>query len=263
MQKRVNGVTLNYEVFGESGPWVVLSHSLLCDLTMWGPQIDALKNNYRVLAFDTRGHGGSEATEGAYSFDQLASDSKALLDSLKINRPHWVGLSMGGMIGMTYAINFPDSFSSLVLCNTTSRMPLENQSVWQERIDSAKNHGIKSMVPGVLARWFTKSFLSQPRQELDFISNLIQQTSVTGYIGCCHAVSKVNCTDRLNEINVPIKIIAGDADMSTPVSMSLDIQSAASGSDLSVIKNASHLSNIEQPQQFNEAMLAFLNQYSS
>ncbi|MDC1312357.1 alpha/beta hydrolase, partial [Burkholderiales bacterium] len=118
MKKRVNGVTLNYELFGNSGPWVVLSHSLMCDLTMWGPQIDILKNDYRVLSFDTRGHGGSEATEGAYSFDQLALDSKALIDSLEINRPHWLGLSMGGMIGMTYAVNFPDSLASLILCNT-------------------------------------------------------------------------------------------------------------------------------------------------
>lgn len=262
MKKRVNGVTLNYELFGNSGPWVVLSHSLMCDLTMWGPQIDILKNDYRVLAFDTRGHGGSEATEGAYSFDQLALDSKALIDSLEINRPHWLGLSMGGMIGMTYAVNFPDSLASLILCNTTSRMPPENLSVWQERIDSAQNSGIKGMVPGVLERWFTQAFLSQSRPELEFISNLIEQTSVNGYVGCCQAVSKINCTGRLNEIDAPTKIIAGDSDKSTPVSMSLEIQEAMPGSSLSVIAGASHLSNIEQPQQFNAAMLSFLRQRS-
>ncbi len=263
MQKRVNGVVLNYEVFGDSGPWVVLSHSLMCDLTMWGPQIDILKNDYRVLAFDTRGHGGSEATEGPYSFDELALDSKALIDSLKIIRPHWIGLSMGGMIGMTYAVNFPGSFASLILCNTTSRMPPENLPAWQERVDSAKNGGIKGMVPGVLARWFTEPFLSQPRPEVEFVSNLIQQTSVTGYVGCCHAISKINCTSRLNEINAPIEIIAGDSDMSTPVAMSLEMQAAAPGSNLSIIAGASHLSNIEQPQQFNASILAFLGQHST
>ena len=141
MRALVNGVTLNYEVFGGSGPWVVLSHSLMCDLTMWGAQIDALKSNYRVLAFDTRGHGASGGPEGAYSLDQLAADAKALLDSLEIKNPHWVGLSMGGMIGMTYAINFPNSFASLVLCDTTSRMPPEAQPAWKERIDIAKKTG--------------------------------------------------------------------------------------------------------------------------
>ena len=261
MQKKVNGIKLNYEVFGDSGAWVVLSHSLSCDLTMWGPQIDVLRKNYRVLAFDTRGHGGSEATEGAYSLDQLVLDSKMLLECLQIDRPHWVGLSMGGMIGMTYAINFPDSFASLILCDTTSRMPYENQSAWQERIDSAKKNGMEGLVSSVLARWFTDSFRSQPRPELDFVSNLIKQTPVAGYFGCCYAISTINCTDRLSEINVPVKIIVGDSDVSTPVSMSREIQASVPGSDLSVITGASHLSNLEQPQQFNEAMLNFLRQH--
>jgi len=261
MQKRVNGVTLNYEIFGDSGAWVVLSHSLSCDLTMWGPQIDVLRQNYRVLAFDTRGHGGSEATEGAYSLDQLALDSKMLLEGLQIDRPHWVGLSLGGMIGMIHAINFPNSFASLTLCDTTSRMPSENQSAWQERIDSARNNGMKGLVSNVLGRWFTDSFRSQPRPELDFVSNLIQQTPVAGYVGCCHAISAINCTDRLSEINVPVKIIVGDSDVSTPLSMSHEIQAAVPGSSLSIIVGASHLSNLEQPGQFNEVMLNFLGQH--
>ena len=262
MRALVNGVALNYEVFGGSGPWVVLSHSLMCDLTMWGAQIDALKSNYRVLAFDTRGHGASGGPEGAYSLDQLAADAKALLDSLEIKNPHWVGLSMGGMIGMTYAINFPNSFASLVLCDTTSCMPPEAQPAWKERIDIAKKDGMKALVSGTLERWFTDSFRSQPRPELEFVASLIENTSVTGYVGCCHAIHKINCTDRLAEIQVPIKIIVGDSDVGTPVSMSQEIQDAAPGSSLTVIEGASHLSNLEQPQQFNKALLDFLKEDS-
>ncbi|MDA1330870.1 MAG: alpha/beta fold hydrolase [Proteobacteria bacterium] len=262
MRLQVNGVTLNYEVFGDSGPWVVLSHSLMCDLKMWGAQIDALKSHYRVLAFDTRGHGGSEAPEGAYTLDQLAIDAKALLDRLDIKNPHWIGLSMGGMIGMTYAIKFPNSFASLVLCDTTSRMPLEAQPALRERIAIAKKEGMKALVSGTMERWFTDSFLSQPRPEIEFVASLIEKTPVAGYVGCCHAISQINCTERLAEIKVPIKIIVGDSDVGTPVSMSKEIQAAAPGSSLTVIEGASHLSNLEQPQQFNKALLDFLKEHS-
>ena len=262
MRLLANGITLNYEVFGDSGPWVVLSHSLMCDLTMWGAQIDALKNHFRVLAFDTRGHGASEAPDAPYTLDQLAVDVKELLDSLEINSPHWVGLSMGGMIGMVYAIQFPNSFASLTLCDTTSRMPLEVQPAWRERIDIANAEGMKALVPGTMERWFTGSFLSEPRPELKFISTLIEKTPVNGYVGCCHAISQINCTDRLGEIQVPIKIMVGDSDVGTPVSMSKEIQAATHGSSLTIIEGASHLSNVEQPQQFNKALLDFLKEQS-
>ena len=261
MKTQANGITINYEIFGDSGPWVVLSHSLLCDLTMWGPQIDALRSNFRVVAFDTRGHGQSEAPDGDYTLDLLAADAKELLDNMDIVRPHWVGLSMGGMIGMTYGINYPDSLSSLVLCDTASRMPPEVQAAWGERIIVAKRDGTQGLVSATIARWFTATFREQPRPEIDFVAKLIEQSSVEGYAGCCHAISKINCTNRLNEIRVPTKIIVGDADVSTPVSMSAEIQSAIPNSSLTVIAGASHLSNLEQPQQFNEAMLGFLEPF--
>lgn len=262
MLERVNGVNINYEIFGNAGPWVVMSHSLMCDLTMWAPQIQALKSDFRILAMDTRGHGKSEAPVGEYTLEELASDARELLNKLEIERPHWVGLSMGGMIGMTYAIEKPNSFASLVLCDTTSRIPETLYSTWQSRIDSARNNGMSSMVAGTLERWFTDEFRSEPRPELNFVTNLIESTPVTGFIGCCHAIPKINCTDRLHEIQEPIKIIVGEQDAGTPVSMSEEIHSAAPGSELKIINGASHLSNLEKPQEFNEALLDFLKQHS-
>jgi 3-oxoadipate enol-lactonase len=124
MKIAANGIQVNYQVEGD-GPWVVMSHSLACSLAMWTPQIAALRSRYRVLAFDTRGHGASDAPAGAYTLEQLADDLHGLLAALKVERPHFVGLSMGGMIGMTYALKYPGVFRSLVLCDTTSRFPPE------------------------------------------------------------------------------------------------------------------------------------------
>jgi 3-oxoadipate enol-lactonase len=133
MRTNSNGIAINYEVSG-SGPWVVMSHSLACSLQMWAPQAGALETRYRVLRFDTRGHGGSDAPAGAYTLEELAEDLHGLLAALDVQRPHFVGLSMGGMIGMTYALAHPGVFRSLVLCDTTSRYPAEAAGVWTDRI---------------------------------------------------------------------------------------------------------------------------------
>lgn len=259
MKRKLNDISVNYEIFGNDGPWVVLSHSLMCDLTMWGPQIDVLKADYRVLAYDTRGHGGTDAPDGEYTLDELASDAYELLAALDIHKPHWVGLSMGGMIGMTAALNYPNLFSSLVLCDTTSRIPEEMHSAWKDRIRVSQEKGMASLVSSTLERWFTDDFRAEPRPELRFVSNLIESTPVAGFVGCCHAIPKINCTSRLHEIKEPIKIIVGKEDVGTPVKMSEEIHAASRESSLTVLDNASHLSNLEQPQQFNEALLSFLS----
>jgi 3-oxoadipate enol-lactonase len=257
MKVKANGIQINYQIEG-NGPWVVMSHSLACAISMWDEQADALKSKYKVLRFDTRGHGGSDAPAGAYSLDTLAEDLHGLLGALGVKNPHFVGLSMGGMIGMSYALKYPGVFRSLVLCDTSSRIPPEAQPVWDERIKTALEQGMAPLVEPTLKRWFTEPFLAKRNSVVERVAKLIRETPPQGYAGCCHAIPKINLTDRLGAIKCPTQIIVGDKDVGTPVPMSEAIQKAIPGSELVVIPEASHLSNLEQPAAFNAALLRFL-----
>ena len=257
MKIKANGIQINYDVEGD-GPWLVMSHSLACDVRMWDEQLQALKGKYRVLRFDTRGHGGSDAPDGAYTLDMLADDLHGLLQALKIERPHFVGLSMGGMIGMTYALKHPGALRSLVLCDTSSRIPPEALPVWQERIQTVTAKGMEPMVEPTLKRWFTEPFLTRRPPVIERVAGMIRSTPPKGYIGCCQAIPKINLTDRLGAIKGPVQVIVGEQDAGTPVAMSEAIQQAIPGSELVVLPSASHLSNLEQPEAFNRALSAFL-----
>jgi 3-oxoadipate enol-lactonase len=257
MKATANGIQINYTVEG-SGPWVVMSHSLACSLEMWDPQVEILAGDYRVLRFDARGHGRSDAPAGAYTLEQLADDVHGLLQALEVERPHFVGLSMGGMIGMTYALKHPGRFRSLVLCDTSSRLGPEVQPVWDDRIKTATGMGMEPLVEPTLKRWFTEAMLAKRPPVLDEVAAMIRATPALGYAGCCHAIPRINVTARLKEIGCPIQIIVGEQDAGTPVAMSREIHDAAPGSELVIIPNASHLSNLEQPEAFNRALGEFL-----
>ena len=257
MKIRTNGIDLNYVVDGE-GPWVVMSHSLACNASMWDEQVAVLKRSFRVLRFDTRGHGASDAPAGAYTLEMLSEDLLALLDGLGITSAHYVGLSMGGMIGMTFALKHPGRFSSLVLCDTSSRVPPEAGPVWDGRIKTAAEQGMEPLVEPTLQRWFTEPFYKSSKAMMARIGQMIRSTPAAGYIGCCHAIPRINLTDRLGAIKCPVQVIVGDQDVGTPVAMSQAIQNAIPGSELVVIPSASHLSNLEQPQAFNNALTDFL-----
>ena len=258
MKARINGIQINYEIEGSSGPWVTLSHSLACNLRMWDEQAELLRRRYRVLRFDTRGHGGSDAPGGVYTLDQLAEDLRGLLDILGIEQTHFVGLSMGGMIGMTFGLEYPGVFKTLVLCDTSSRIPPEAQTVWDGRIRTALGQGMEPLVEPTLQRWFTESFRNLRPDMMKRVGEMIRATPVTGYVGCCHAIPKIDLTDKLTSLEAPTLIIVGDQDLGTPVPMSEAIHDAIPDSELVVIKNASHLSNLEQTEDFNTALDRFL-----
>lgn len=257
MKANSNGISIHYVVEGQ-GPWVVMSHSLACNVSMWDEQAAVLARSFRVLRFDTRGHGATDAPAGAYDLDTLADDLVGLLDVLKVDHAHYVGLSMGGMIGMTAALKHPARFASLALCDTSSRVPPEAAPVWEGRIKAAKEQGMEPLVEPTLQRWFTEPFYTAQKAVMTRVGQMIRSTPVAGYIGCCHAIPKINLTDRLGAIRCPARVIVGDQDVGTPVAMSRAIQEAIPGSDLVVIPSASHLSNLEQPQAFNRALTEFL-----
>lgn len=257
MKIKANGIDINYAVEGE-GPWVTLSHSLACNLDMWAPQIDVLSRKYKVLRYDTRGHGQSSAPAGEYTLDQLADDAKALFDALNIKRTHWLGLSMGGMIGQTFALKYPGIFQSMVLADTTSRRAPDAAKLWGDRMRVAGEKGMEPLVESTLARWFTEPYRNSHKDVVARIAGDIRSTPAVGYIGCCHAISKIDLTDRLHEIKCPALVIVGEQDMGTPPAMAREIHDNLAGSALKVIPSAAHLSNIEQAAAFNSAVMAFL-----
>lgn len=257
MKIKCNGIELQYVVEG-SGPWVVMSHSLACDATMWDEQARVLGRDHRVLRFDTRGHGGSDAPEGGYTLEMLADDAKGLLDGLGIRSCHWVGLSLGGMIGQTFALKYPGIFKTLTLCDTASSYGPEAAQMWQERISTANEKGMAALVEATLGRWFTEPFRQSRKDTMERVSKMIRNTPVAGYAGCCHAIPKLNLTHRLKEIRCPTLVLVGEQDMATPVAAAREIHSAIGGAELVIIPSAAHLSNIEQAEAFNRALLDFL-----
>ncbi|MBI1395230.1 MAG: 3-oxoadipate enol-lactonase [Betaproteobacteria bacterium] len=258
MRVETNGIRIHCEVEGD-GPWLLMSHSLACDSRMWREQIDVFKGRFRVLAFDTRGHGRSDAPDGAYTLEQLADDLEGLMEAVGVERCHYMGLSMGGMIGMTHALKYPGRFESLILCDTSSRIPAEAAPVWKQRIDMALSQGMGPLVQPTLVRWFTENFRKARPDMMDRVGGLIRETPVAGYVGCCHAIPKIDLTDRLATVQVPTLVVVGDSDAGTPLEMSREIQLALPGAQLAVIPSASHLSNLEQPDVFNFLVGRFLD----
>jgi 3-oxoadipate enol-lactonase len=257
MKIRANGIEISYLVEGE-GPWITMSHSLACNLHMWDEQAAVLAKHFRVLRFDTRGHGASQAPKGPYTLEQLADDLKGLLDALGVKQTHYVGLSKGGMIGQTFALKYPGILQTLVLADTTSRYPPEAAPIWAERIKVAETQGMEPLVQPTLERWFTAPFRSANPGKVQRIADQIRTTPVAGYVGCSHAIPKINVTARLRELDVPALVIVGEQDMGTPVAMAREIHENYPGSELVVIPSAAHLANVEQPGAFNAALADFL-----
>jgi 3-oxoadipate enol-lactonase len=259
MNITVNGINIQYDLAGpEEAPVVTFSHSLATDLSMWDPQVEALSAGFRVLRYDTRGHGGTDAPDGPYSFDLLAGDVVGLLGALGISRTCFIGLSMGGMIGQVLGMKHPGVLDGLVLCDTSCVMPDDARPVWSERIASVQAEGMEGQVEPTIERWFTAPYRQAHSGDLDPVRDLIRKTNPAGYIGCCHAIRSLDFSDQIAGITVPTLIIVGEDDPGTPVSAARAIHDRIEGSDLVILKSAAHLSNMEQPEAFNAAISAFL-----
>jgi 3-oxoadipate enol-lactonase len=263
MKITANGISINYQLEGPAaGPVVTLSHSLATNLSMWDPQVRALASRYRVVRYDTRGHGGTDAPAGPYALEQLAEDARALLRALGIARTHFIGLSMGGFIGQLLALTHPEMLQSLVLCDTTSRVPPEAGPMWDERIRVAQTQGMEPHVEPTIGRWFTAPFREGRADVVNPVRAIIRGTHPQGYIGCCHAIAALDLTDRLGGIRIPTLVIVGEDDPATPVAASRMIHERIQGSELVILKSASHLSNLEQAEAFNRAITTFLGKHT-
>jgi 3-oxoadipate enol-lactonase len=257
MKVHANGIDIRYEISGK-GPVVTLSHSLASDLTMWDGLAAALADRYTVLRYDTRGHGATAAPDGAYSFAQLVGDVAGLLDALNIERTHFVGLSMGGMIAQHFALAHPGRLDKLVIASSSSRTPPEARAIWDERIELARDQGMQAHVEATLGRWFTASWRASHPEVMARIGGLITATPVAGYAGCGAAICDLDLTDKLAAVRAPTLVLVGADDPGTPPALSNAIAKAIPGARLEVVPAASHLLNIEQAATFNRLVGDFL-----
>ena len=259
MKIAVGGNQVNYELNGPpSAQVLMLSHALATNLTLWDPQMVVLLQDYRVLRYDTMGHGGTNAPPGPYTLDQLAEQAGGLLAALGIEGIHFLGISLGGMIGQMLALKMPRLLRSLVLSNTTSSIQEEAQPLWRERIRIAESEGMEPLVEPAIGRWFTPPFRAAHPEVLDRVRGMIRSTSPNGYSGCCHAIAALNLTERLHGIRMPVLVITSEEDLGTPPAMSHTIHEKIAGSELVTLRSASHLSNMEQPEAFTRTVTTFL-----
>ena len=249
---------INYQTFGDSThPTIVFSNSLGTNLCMWQPQIDFFSQDHFVVCYDSRGHGASSAPKGPYSIDQLGQDVVNLLDHLNIKKAAFCGISMGGLTGQWLAINQPNRFSHVVICNTAAKIGQE--ATWTDRAALVREQGLTPIASTAAGRWFTEVFVQSNADIVAKLSNDLGAGSPEGYASCCEALAKADLCTQLKDISVPVLIITGLQDSVTTVADAQFLQKRVKGSQLFEI-NASHISNIEQPTIFNERIKKFLNE---
>jgi 3-oxoadipate enol-lactonase len=254
---KANGIDVNYELGGPAdAPVVMLSNSFLTDYGMWDFQMPAFAAKYRVLRYDSRGHGGTQATPGPYSIELLAADAVALLDALGIRRAHFVGLSMGGMVAQLLAAKSADRLLSVALCDTACRLP--PPSAWDDRIKLAYAQGASAFMKPMTERWLTQGFRERHPEIVDKFGAMIARTSLEGIVGCAQAIRNMDLEPILSGIGVPTLIVVGEHDFGTPVSAAEFLHGRIKESKLAIIKGAAHLPNVEQTPTFDRTVLDFL-----
>ena len=252
----MDGAEMHYREDGPAdAPVLMLSNSLGTDLTMWEPQMADFAGPFRVLRYDTRGHGASAVTPGPYSIERLGHDALGLLDGLGISRAHWCGLSMGGMVGMWLAVHAPERIDRLVLCNTTAL--LGPREMWDARIAAVESGGMAAIAPAGMARWFTEPTLRRPSAMVEATRRVLLATPPEGYTACCAAIREMDQRDAIAAVRAPTLVIAGTHDVATPPADGQFLAQRIPGARY-VELDAAHLSNIEAADQFTDAVLAFL-----
>lgn len=251
-----NDAEINYQTFGDaSKPAIVFSNSLGTKYSMWQAQIDALQNDFYVICYDTRGHGQSSAPQGPYTIDQLGQDVINLLDHLNIEKANFCGISMGGLTGQWLAIHKPEYFNHVIVCNTAAKIGQEQ--AWLDRAKLVREQGLKPIAETAALRWFTERFIQSQSTIVESMSNDLAAGSAEGYASCCEALAKADLREDLKNISVPVLVIAGQQDPVTTVADGQFMVDRIANAELFEI-DASHISNVEKPQEFNQALESFL-----
>lgn len=251
----VNGIKLHYRIDGpDDAPWLTLSNSLGTDLSMWTEQVPALSRYFRVLRYDTRGHGKSDVPPGPYTIEQLSGDVIGLFDSLGIARSHFCGISMGGLTGLALATRYPDRIDRLVLSNTAAL--IGSRESWQTRIAAVKEKGMPGFADPVLERWFTAPFRLAHPEKLQPLREIFAQTSVDGYAANCEALATADLRDEAVNVIAPTLVITGSHDQSTSAEQGRWLKQQINGAQYLEL-HAGHIANIEQADIYTRALLRF------
>ena len=253
----MNPVEVHHVVQGpDDAPVVLLSNSLGSTYEMWDPQVAALAQRFRVVRYDTRGHGRSPVPPGPYTIDDLVDDVAALLDRLGVERAHVVGLSLGGMTAMRLAAREPDRVDRLVVLCTGAR--LEPVSAWTDRAATVRAHGTAAVAGPVVERWFTPGFLESHPDERSRYQEMVAATPAEGYAGCCEVIAAMDLRPDLGSISAPTLAIAGADDPATPPARLEEVASGVQHGRLLVVPDAAHLANLQQPGAITPAIIEHL-----
>jgi len=247
-------VIVHHTVSGaQDAPVLVLSNSLGSTLAMWEPQADALAERFRLIRYDTRGHGASPVPPGPYSIDDVGADLIALLDHLGVERAHVAGLSLGGMTGMWLGIHAPERLGRLVALCTSAR--LGPPETWSERAATVRAQGTEAVADAGVRRWLTEAFSARRPDTAARLRDMIASIPDAGYAACCAVIERMDLTSRLGEIRAPTLVIAGAQDPATPPEHAERIVAGIPGARLEVLDPGAHLVNVEQPQAVTRLIL--------
>ncbi|OUY06201.1 3-oxoadipate enol-lactonase [Acinetobacter populi] len=246
---QLKNVALNYETFGDPAkPALIFSNSLGTNYRMWQSQYDVLQQDYFIICYDTRGHGASSTPNPPYTLADLGQDVIDLLDHLKIEKAFFCGISMGGLTGQWLAIQHPERFYRVMVCNTAAK--IGQQQAWQDRAALVREQGLHPIASTAALRWFTESFIQSNAGVVQRLANDLEAGSAAGYANCCEALAKADLRAQLKDIGIPVMIVVGTQDPVTTVLDGEYMQQQIADATLLEIA-ASHISNIEQPEQFN------------
>ncbi|MFA7488592.1 MAG: 3-oxoadipate enol-lactonase [Lysobacteraceae bacterium] len=247
--------SLHYRIDGENGPWLLLCNSLGTDLSMWDAQAQALSTQFRVLRYDRRGHGRSGTPPPPYSLADLGGDVLALMDALKIERAHFCGLSIGGLVGQWLGIHAGARFDKLVICASAAK--IGSAEGWQARIAQVERDGLAALVPATADRWFTSDFIAREPDAVQAVLARFAEVSTEGYNGCCAALAAADLRADLTRIANPLLAISGDDDpVCTPADLQAIADAVANGHHVAL--PGRHIVNIESAEAFNAVLLGFL-----
>jgi len=257
MKIKANGITINYHIDGSEGaPWLVFSNSLATSIAMWDEQAAALKDKFRVLRYDQRGHGGTDAPAGRYAFDTLLADALALLDALSIRKAHFAGLSMGGATALGLVERHPDRFDGIIVCDSPCQSTPQSSQQWEERIAVAQKDGIGALVEPTVTRWFPAETVAKNPPHLDKVRAMFRATPVNGFIGCAAALADHDYASAVATVKRPVLFLVGEKDAPAPAMRKLNEK--LPGSRYVELPGAGHISNLDRPAEFNRAVREFL-----
>jgi 3-oxoadipate enol-lactonase len=251
-----DGARIYVEAAPDNGkPPLVFSNSLGTNLHMWDAQMAAFGGHFRVIRYDSRGHGRSDAPKGPYSIERLGRDALAVFDALGLKRTSFCGLSKGGMVGQWLGAHAPDRLERLVVSNTAAHIPAPD--LWNQRIETATHKGMAPLAKGIIERWFSPEFRAANPAEVERVTNMVLATPPLGYAACCGAIRDMDQREAIKGITLPTLVVIGEKDPATPPDRGQEIHKLIAGSEVALL-DAAHLSNIEKTDDFNRAVLGFL-----